>query len=50
MKSEFAVIIDNCMSGICSTLETNDNICFFGKHICDLTFSFVAPAGADDCF
>ena len=46
MKCKLSVIIYDRMSGIGSTLKTDDDICLFCQHICNLTFSFVAPVSA----
>ena len=50
MKCKLSVIIYDRMSGIGSTLKTDDDICLFCQHICNLTFSFVAPVSAYNCF
>jgi len=36
------------VSGIVSALETYDEIRFLIQIICELSFSFVSPLGADD--
>ena len=38
------------MAGVAAALETNNNIGIFRQNIGDFAFSFVAPAGADNCF
>ena len=50
MKGEFSVIVHNRMPRICTTLETDDDICLFGQHIRDLAFSFVTPVSSYNCF
>ena len=50
MKSEFAIVVLDGVTGIASSLEPNDDIGFLRKHIRDLTFSFIAPVGAYDSF
>ena len=50
MQCELAVIIYDGMSGIGSTLETNDNVRFFSQHIGNLTFSFISPVCSNNSF
>ena len=40
----------NAMASVAAALETNNDIGIFRQNIGDFAFSFVAPAGADNCF
>ena len=47
MQCKTSVIIDDCMSRICSALKANNDVGLCCKHIRDFAFSLVAPVGAD---
>ena len=49
MERKASVLIDDGMSRIGAALKTDDNVRLAGKHIRDLSFSLVAPVGADNC-
>jgi len=49
VKGKLAVIIDNGMACITSALETDDNVRLLGKHIRNLTLSFVTPVSTYNC-
>ena len=49
MQSKLSVIVDNCVTCVCTALETDNDIRFGSKHICDFTLTFVAPVSADNC-
>ena len=46
VQNKFAVLIDDGVSGIGTTLKPNDIIRFACKDICELAFAFVAPVTA----
>ena len=50
MQSKATVIGDDRVAGVAAALETNNDIGIFRQNIGDFAFSFVAPAGADNCF
>ena len=50
MKGEFAIVVLDGVTGIASSLESDDDVGFLRKHIRDLPFSFIAPVGAYDSF
>ena len=43
MKGELSIIVYNGMSGVCSALESHDDVGILCQHICDLTFPFISP-------
>ena len=49
VQSKFTIIVHDSMSCICAALKTYDNVLFLCQHICDLSFSFVAPVGSYNC-
>ena len=50
MQRKLPVIIDDCMSGVRSTLKTDDDIGILGKHIGDLALALIAPICSDNRF
>ncbi len=50
VQRETAVIVDDGVAGVGTALETDDDVGLGGEHVGDLTFSFVAPVAAYDCF
>ena len=48
MERKASVLVDDSMSRIGAALKTDDDVRLTGKHIRDLSFSLVAPVGADD--
>ena len=48
MQRKFTIVIYNCVTCICTTLKSDNNIRCFRQHICYFTFSFVAPVGSDN--
>ena len=48
VQCETTVLIDNRMTGVASALETDDDVRLLGQHVCNLTFTLVAPVGAND--
>ena len=49
MKFEGGAIHDDGVTGIVSAVKSDDIVGIAGKEVCDLSFAFVAPLGADDC-
>ena len=50
VQRETTVIVDDGVAGVGTALETDDDVGLGGEHVGDLTFSFVAPVTAYDCF
>ncbi|MPM73460.1 hypothetical protein SDC9_120440 [bioreactor metagenome] len=50
MERKFTIIVYYCVARIASTLKSNNNISLSSKHICNFTFSFIAPIGTNNCF
>lgn len=48
--NELSIIIYNCMACIGTTLKTDNNIRILCEHISNLTFTFVSPVCAYNCF
>ena len=38
------------MTGICTSLETDNDIRLFSKGVSDLSLSFITPVYANNCF
>ena len=47
VKSKFSVIVDNCMSCVCTALKTNYDVAVVCKNIGNFTLALVAPVDTD---
>ena len=50
VKSKFSVIVDNCMSCVCTALKTNYDVAVVCENIGNFTLALVAPVGTYNCF
>ena len=50
MQRELSVIVHDRVSRVRSSLKTDDDVGFTGKHIRDLTLSFVSPVCSNNRF
>ena len=50
VERKSAVVVDNRVSRICTALVANHNVRILCEHVRNLTLTFVAPVGADNCF
>ena len=50
MQCKLSIVIYNRVSCIGTSLKSYNDIRLLGKHVCDLTLSFIAPVGANYCF
>lgn len=49
MELENLVTDDDCVPGVVSSLEADDEVGFFVEVVNDLSLSFVSPLGSDNC-
>ena len=49
MKCETAIIVDNRMTCVASSLKTDNDVGFLSKHIGNLTLAFVSPVSSYYC-
>ena len=49
VQGKSAVLVNDCVARVGTTLKTYNNICLLGKHICDLTLALIAPVRTDYC-
>ena len=50
MKCKLSIVVDNRMSGICSSLKADDDIGLLCEHVRNLTFSLISPVSTYYCF
>ena len=50
VKSKFSVIVDYCMSCVCTALKTNYDVAVVCENIGNFTLALVAPVGTYNCF
>ena len=50
MQCKFSVFVYNSVTCVCTALKSDYDVTVSGKHICNLTLTFIAPVCTNYCF